>query len=143
MIWLPFANTKKNLDVLNDQHVFDVVFQGLQCLRHIYAGQLKWRDARAWAAAPAALLLYVHRAEREMVRRGYDPEPRVIRAHVALSDQGYSLAPVPPRWYGEPALHLSHRSHLIRVAPTYYAQRLPFDTPLELPLIWPGERKLG
>lgn len=143
MIWLPFANTKKNLDVLTDDHIFDVVFQGLQCLRNIYSAQLNWRDAKAWAEAPAALLLYVHRAEQEMVRRGYPGCPQVVRAHVALSDEGYTMAPVPPRWYGEPALHESHRSHLIKMVPEHYAQRLPFTTRLELPLIWPGERKVG
>lgn len=143
MIWLPFANTKANLEVLKDEHIFDVVFEGLQCLRNIYAGRLDWRDARMWRNNPAALLLYTHRAEREMVHRGYPEEAKVRNAHVAMSDAGWSLAPVPPWWYGHPAYHTSQRSHLIRVDPTHYAQRLPFTTPLELPLYWPGERKLA
>jgi hypothetical protein len=140
MIWLPFANTKKNLEVLTDEHVFDVVFQGMQCLRNIYTSEFQWRDARMWAKHPAALLLYVTRAEREMVRRGYPPEPRVINAHVTLSQAGYPLAPVPPWWYGYPLFHVSQRSHLIRVNPHYYAQRMPFNTPLDEPLMWPNEK---
>lgn len=143
MIWLPYPSTKANLDVLTDEHVCDVVFQGVQCLRNIYAGELSWRDTKAWHRNPAALLAYVHAAEREMVRRGFPAEPRVIRAHVALSCAGWSLAPVPPWWFGEPLYHEAQRSHLIRVTPTYYAQRLPPTTRLELPLIWPGERKLS
>lgn len=137
MIWLPFPNTKANLDVLTDEHLFDVVFEGLDCLRNIYRGDVKWRNAQAWATAPAALLLYVHRAEQEMVRRGFPSEPRVVRAHVALADQGYTLAPVPPWWYGYPPFHVAQRSHLIRLNPEYYAQRMPLTTPLEVPLMWP------
>lgn len=140
MIWLPFASSKANLDVLTDEHVFDVVFEGLECLRNIYSGDLAWRNAKAWAGAPAALLLYVTRAEREMVTRGYDPEPRVTRAHVWLSRAGWPMAPVPPWWFGSPVFHMSQRSHLIRVNPTHYAQRMPFTTPLEMPVVWPTER---
>jgi hypothetical protein len=143
MIWLPFASTKANLDVLNDQHIFEIVYEGLQCLRNIYVGDLSWRDARMWGEHPAALLAYVSRAEREMVQRGHSAEPRVLSAHVALSRAGWPLAPVPPRWYGNPRFHLSQRSHLIRVDPEYYARRMPPTTPLELPLIWPNERGLS
>lgn len=143
MIWLPFASTKANLEVLTDQHVFEVVYEGLQCLRNIYVGDLSWRDARMWGSHPATLLAYAAAAEREMVRRGHNPEPRVIRAHVALSRAEWPLAPVPPWWFGDPAYHESQRSHLIRIEPTHYAQRLPFTTRLELPLIWPQERKFA
>jgi len=142
MIWLPFSSTHKNLEVLANEHIFEIVFEGLQCLRNIYVGDLSWRDARAWGEHPAALLHYVASAEREMVRRGYNPEQRVIRAHVALSRAGWPLAPVPPRWCGNPRFHLSQRSNLIRVNPEYYARRMPPTTPLEIPLMWPTERGL-
>lgn len=143
IIWLPFASAKSNLDVLTDEHVFEVVFEGMDCLRNIFRGDLSWRNSRMWDGCPAALLLYVTRAEQEMVRRGYDPEPRVLRAHVALSREGWPLAPVPPWWFGMPGFHMAQRSHLIRVDPVHYARRLPPDTPLELPIIWPRERKLA
>lgn len=141
MIWLPFANTKANLEVLRDDHVMDVVFEGLQCLRNIYNGQLSWLDAKAWAEHPAALLAYVASAEREMVRRGHAAEPRVIRAQLALSRAGWPLAPVPPWWFGNPEFHMAQRSSLIRIAPEYYAHRLPPTTLLELPLLWPSEMR--
>lgn len=141
MIWLPYPSARANMKVLTDTHVFEVVCEGLQCLRNIYAGDLTWRDAAAWANHPAALLLYVARAHQEMVQRGYDPEPRVHRAHVALSRAGWPLAPVPPWWFGQPDFHLSQRSHLIRIDPVHYTRRMPLTTPLELPLIWPNEMR--
>jgi hypothetical protein len=142
VIWLPFPNTQQSLDVLTDEHVFDVVFQGMQCLRNIYTGEVRWRDARMWASHPAALLLYVQRANREMVKRGYPAEGRVVRAHVALSREGYSLAPVPPWWFGNQLFHMTQRSQLIKVNPAHYAQRLPFNTPLEMKVFWPTGRGL-
>jgi hypothetical protein len=141
-IWLPFANTKANLNVLKDEHVADVVAQGLECLRSICLARLHWRHARMWAVNPAALLLYVARAEREMVRRGYPAEPKVRSAHVALSRQGYSLAPVPPWWYGDPAFHEVQRSLLIQADPFFYTRRMPFTTRLDLAMVWPNERRL-
>ena len=142
-IWLPFASAKANLKVLTDEHIFEVVFEGMQCLRNIVVGDVDWRDVKAWRNNPASLLFYVTHAEREMVRRGYDPEPRVLRAHVAMGRNGWSLAPVPPWWFGLPAFHVAQRSYLISVDPTHYARRMPFTTPLDLPLIWPGERKFS
>lgn len=140
MIWLPYANVRANLDVLKLEHIFDVVYEGMQCLRDIYSGVLG-RDVRMWHNQPAALLAYVAAAEKEVRGRGLQGEPRVIRAHVALSRAGYPLAPVPPSWYGSPEFHIAQRSHLIRVDPVHYARRLPFTTPIDIPLVWPSERK--
>lgn len=143
MIWLPYANVKANTDVLADGQLFDVVFQGLQCLRNIYQGDLNWRDAAAWCSRPAGLLFYVLAAEQEMQRRGFPRERKVFKAFTSIAREYESLSPVMPPWYGDPALHQSHRSHLIRIDPEHYTRRMPFTTPLELPLIWPGERKLA
>lgn len=143
MIWLPFANVKSNLTTLTDEHVMDVVFEGMQCLRNIYAENISWRDARMWVDGPAGLLFYVVAAEKEMRERGHDPEPRVRKAFVAIARAYESLSPKMPLWYGNPEFHRAQRSHLIRVNPEHYARRMPFTTPLEMPLMWPGEGRLG
>jgi hypothetical protein len=41
-----------------------------------------------------------------------------------------------PAWLGEPALHRSHRSALIRKDPGHYAAQFP-GTPADLPYHWP------
>jgi hypothetical protein len=142
VIWLPYANIRKNLDVLNDEHVQDVVIEGMQCLRDIYSAGVLGRDVRAWRKHPQGLLFYVISAEHELRKRGLIGEPRIRQAFTWVSRTEDTLAPVMPSWYGDPAFHLAQRSHLIRVDPEHYARRLPFTTPLELPIIWPTERKL-
>jgi hypothetical protein len=141
MIWLPFPNVRANLDVLSDGHLTDVVYQGMQCLRDVYAGVLG-RDVRAWRKHPQGLLFYVLSADKELRARGMGAGTNIAAAFTWISRQENTMVPKMPSWYGEPSLHLSHRSHLIRCEPEWYTRRLPFTTPLDLPLVWPSERKL-
>lgn len=143
MIWLPFANIRACLDVLTIDHVYDVVYEGMQCLRDIYTDNVNGRDVRAWRNHPQGLLFYVLAAEKEMRKRGMTGEPRVNNAFTWLGRNEPSMAPTMPSWYGDPAFHLAQRSHLIKVDPVHYARRLPLDTPLELPLIWPTDRRIA
>lgn len=145
VIWLPYANVRANLDVLNDGHVTDVVLEGMQCLRDIYSAGVLGRDVRAWRKHPQGLLFYVLSANEELRARGMgagQSSRSIAAAFTHMSRSEPTMSPKMPSWYGDPALHLSHRSHLIRVNPDYYTRRLPLTTPLELPLIWPSERKL-
>lgn len=41
-----------------------------------------------------------------------------------------------PPWLGEPGLHRSHQSALVRKDPRYYRDRFP-DAPGDLPYLWP------
>lgn len=141
MIWLPFANVRANLDVLTINHVYDVVYMGMQCLRDIYS-EVLGRDVRAWRNHPQGLLYYVIAAEQEMRKRGKEGEPGVSHAFTWFGRNEKTMSPIMPSWYGDPKFHLAQRSHLIRVDPVHYARRLPLTTPLELALIWPSERKL-
>jgi len=138
-VWCPFPNVTQNVQTLNDSHLADVVWQGLDALRAIPRGKVDGRQVRMWADAPAALLHYVLRAEAELRRRGVGEEPRVRRAFTWYGRIGYSLAPVPPWWYGNPMFHSTQRSRLISIDPVHYARRMPLTTPLDLAFIWPLE----
>ena len=41
-----------------------------------------------------------------------------------------------PRWLGDEAFHLSHRSNLVRKDPEFYRLRFG-DVPDDLPYVWP------
>ncbi len=41
-----------------------------------------------------------------------------------------------PPWLGDPALHRSHRSALVRKDPAHYRPHFP-DVPDDLPYVWP------
>jgi hypothetical protein len=43
-----------------------------------------------------------------------------------------------PNWWGREKLHLSHRSNLLRKAPTFYWHRFEDSLPDDLPYLWPG-----
>ena len=41
-----------------------------------------------------------------------------------------------PPWLGDPALHRSHQSSLVRKDPAFYKEKFP-DVPDDLPYVWP------
>ena len=41
-----------------------------------------------------------------------------------------------PPWLGDPALHRSHQSNLVRKDPAFYKEHFP-DVPDDLPYVWP------
>ena len=45
-----------------------------------------------------------------------------------------------PPWIGDEAVHLSHRSNLIRKDPGYYGPLFP-GVPDDLPYVWPPETR--
>ncbi|GAA4932870.1 MSMEG_6728 family protein [Actinoplanes utahensis] len=57
----------------------------------------------------------------------------VIRSQQALGEAGH----LPP-WLGDPALHLSHRSALVRKDPAFYRPVFGDDVPDDLPYVWPA-----
>lgn len=57
----------------------------------------------------------------------------VVRSQEALGQAGR----LPP-WLGDPALHLSHRSALIRKDPAFYRPAFGDDVPDDLPYVWPA-----
>lgn len=144
-IWTPFANIRENLLALNDSHLADVVWEGLDTLRAIGTNRqgttYNGRHVRAWQNNPGSLLMYVIAAEQELRGRGIGEEPRIGKVFVWYSKLRIPLAPVPPWWYGHPLFHRAQRSHLIAIDPRHYAQRMPMDTPLDLELIWPLEKE--
>jgi len=142
MIWVPYASATASTSTLASEHLMDVVFQGMQCLRDMYTEDVSGRDVRAWRQHGPGLIYYVLAAELEMRRRGLPGEKRVYRAFTWVARENESMTPKMPPWWGEPSLHESHRSHLISIDPEHYARRMPVSTRLGLKLLWPGERKL-
>ena len=50
--------------------------------------------------------------------------------------EGKIAAGALPPWLGDPALHRSHQSNLVRKDPAFYKERFP-DVPDDLPYVWP------
>lgn len=138
MIWLPYRVPAQCAEVLSQEHLEYGYYAGLDALRQICRG----RDLGKWSLmfkdAPAWLLAYCGTLNIELgVRFNADPDSGYHMAARHFLRLGWSVAAKPPEWLGQKEIHISHRSHLIRVDPDYYAHRLPLNTPLDLPLVWP------
>lgn len=97
---------------------------------------------RQWRGYEGFVLLHLRRLVTEIMLRGLhhwehnDPRNPYVNRWIQLTRKGINQAPRPPRWIGGQWYLDSNRSELIRIYPTYYAQRFP-TTPLDMPYVWP------
>lgn len=83
--------------------------------------------ARMWYGRLPALLVYLQAMNREWIRRGYN-------SNLVIPEPGSVTM---PSWLGDPALHASHRSNLIRKDPAHYGT-WGWSEPPDLEYVWPG-----
>lgn len=138
MIWLPHPSSGRSAEALSREHLEYGYFAGIDALRQICRG----RDLGKWASmfrnSPAWLLAHCGMLNLELgARFGADPDPAHFQAARHFLRLGWSVSAKAPDWLGKKEFHWSHRSHLIRIDPAYYAHRMPLNTPLEIPLLWP------
>lgn len=102
----------------------------MQILNTITGKSNGWANhpaTKMWVGHEAALWEYMYCMINEWVSRGY--KNNIV---IARPDQELVL----PHWLGEPKLHLSHRSNLLRKNFQWYSQFFP-DDPTDLQYIWP------
>lgn len=87
---------------------------------------------KMWRGHVSCLAAYGVTICDEWISRGYRDTMRQ-RFGPYLVDE-----PTPPRWLGDSAFHLAHRSNLLRKNLAHYRQFWP-DDPDDLPYIWPQE----
>lgn len=101
---------------------------------------------KGWANHPAAVMWRGHTAPlakyglimcREWVRRGYKDTMTERFQELVSSSTSQELEDL-PSWLGQPELHLSHQSNLIRKFPEHYGPLFP-GVPSDLPYIWPTD----
>lgn len=138
MIWLPSRLSSRSAEVLSEQHLLESHDYGLLALRQIFGHGEMSRSARMFQYNPGWLLAFVGSANLELgIRFDRPPESGYHKAARHFLRLGVSVASDPPEWLGNKAFHLAQCSNLIRLDPAYYAHRLPLNTPLDLPLVWP------
>lgn len=98
-----------------------------------------WRHHPAvlmWAGHELALLVYGIVCCREWRRRGFlDNLGREFERAYTPRRRLVAGNPYPP-WFGQPAIHASHRSNLLRKDAEYYG-RFGWSEPLDIPYHWP------
>jgi hypothetical protein len=132
--FLPYPDLRASCVVLDDRRLGKQRVETFQILRALTWPTYAWKNHPAvtmWRGFVPALVAYGLESCREWTRRGYaDTVAGQLLAWGVRDD--YELPP----WFGLEALHMSHRSSLVRKDPAYYRPHFP-DAPDDLPYYWP------
>ncbi|TDD26651.1 cytoplasmic protein [Actinomadura sp. KC06] len=146
--FLPHADFAATARVLDQRRLGKQRVEALQVLRGLTVPGYGWRNhpaVRMWTGYEEALVRYGLEICREWSGLGHrDTCAATLTTELAgasgierprdqrrLADAGE----LPP-WLGDPALHRSHRSALIRKDSAFYGPRFP-GVPADLPYVWP------
>lgn len=145
--FLPHADFARSARVLDDRRLGKQRVETIQVVRAVTVPTYGWRHhpaALMWKGHEEALGRYGLAMCEAWVERGYaDTCAATIRADLAAagitsirSEDELREAGAMPPWLGDEALHLSHRSNLVRKDAEHYGPRFP-GVPDDLPYVWP------
>ncbi|MCT2581894.1 MSMEG_6728 family protein [Actinophytocola gossypii] len=151
--FLPYPDFADTAGALDQLRLGKQRVEAIQVLRALTVPGYGWRHhpaAAMWAGYEEALVRYGLVICAGWTARGHadtcavtlrrDLGSDVVRTQAELAEAGE----LPP-WLGDPALHRSHRSALVRKAPEHYRPLFP-DVPDDLPYVWPASdrpRRVG
>ncbi|MBW3668012.1 MAG: MSMEG_6728 family protein [Actinobacteria bacterium] len=146
--FLPDPDFAECARLLDDRRLGKQRVEALQIVRALTRPTYGWKHhpaVRMWQGYEEALGAYAMAICREWCRRGHAD---TCEAKI-LGDLADGLVRVPPRtqrelgaagalppWLGDEALHLSHRSSLLRKDREWYGPRFG-EVPPDLPYVWP------
>lgn len=128
--FLPFPSFEASAKVLDTKRLGKQRVEAEQILKAQLDPDYGWQAhpaVKMWRGHLNALIAYRNTMIEEWVRRGYNNTMLILPC-----DPVYTL----PSWVGDPEVHLSHQSNLIRKFPDHYAPLFPGVSP-ELPYKWP------
>ena len=142
--FLPYRGVARSAAVLDTARLGKQRVETLQVLRALVLPDYGWQRHPAvlmWRGRVPALVAYGLACVDEWTAQGRADTTREQIAEFAPDVVGVSQAELAeaemlPRWLGDGALHLSHRSALVRKDPTFY-RRVFGDVPDDLPYVWP------
>jgi hypothetical protein len=142
--FLPYPDLRVSCQVLDDRRLGKQRVETFQVLRALTWPQYAWKShpaVRMWRGFVPGLVEYGLESCREWTRRGYADSvaEQLLAWSGGTAPEG---APLPP-WFGLEALHLSHRSALLRKDPDWYGPRFAAlgnaGEPADLPYLWPPD----
>ncbi|MCZ2401895.1 MSMEG_6728 family protein [Paenarthrobacter sp. Z7-10] len=135
--FLPYPDFARSAATLDRSRLGKQRVETLQILRALVIPDYGWRShpaVRMWMGHIPALTLYgVAMADEWTDRGGADSTKGNI---IEFAPQASEPGAVMPPWLGDPDVHRSHRSNLIRKAPEFYGP-LFADDPGVLDYVWP------
>lgn len=132
--FLPYPDVHESARVLDDRRLGKQRVEAYQVVRTLAEITRGWRNhpvVRMWRGHLPALIDYGLVMCREWTSRG-----KADTVHDKLLEHRTDEPAVLPPWFGEPLLHASHRSNLLRKDPAHYGQ-FGWAEPPDLPYFWP------
>jgi hypothetical protein len=133
--FLPHDDFVRSVESLDNKRLGKQRVEAYQIMKAISDPDYGWQHHPAvqmWRGYEQALVLYGIACCVEWVQRGYN-DTLLDRFIASLSrDEAFM-----PPWLGDPDLHTSHRSNLIRKDAAHYGPQFP-DVPDDLPYHWPA-----
>jgi hypothetical protein len=137
--FLPYPDFAESASVLDTARLGKQRVEALQVLRAIVLPSYGWQTHPAmqmWRGYVPALTRYALAMVDEWTGRDHPDTTRPLITEFAPEAATGAVLAV-PSWLGNEALHVSHRSNLIRKAPEFYSRLFP-GVPGDLPYVWPG-----
>ena len=138
--FLPYPSFEDSAAALDPARLGKQRVETLQLLRANTVPDYGWRHhpaAKMWAGRLPALVAYGLAMTDAWTALGRADSVRAQLLEFAPAVDGVPQSDIEmPRWLGDAAFHLSHRSNLVRKDPEFYRPRFG-DVPDDLPYIWP------
>jgi hypothetical protein len=145
--FLPYADFVATAHVLDPRRLGKQRVEALQVLRALTVPGHGWRNhpaVRMWRGFEEALTRYGLEICRRWSGLGHrdtcagklTAEFAALRGALPRTQAELAGADALPPWLGDPELHRSHRSALVRKDPAYYGPLFP-GVPADLPYVWP------
>lgn len=135
--FLPLTSYVESARVLDRQRLGKQRVECFQILRALTDTSYGWQNhpaVRMWCGYEASLQRYSLAICDEWTARGYADATRekILQIPIPPKSREFTF----PHWLGNPALHASHKSNLVRKLPSHYAPLFPGVT-ADLPYYWP------
>jgi hypothetical protein len=138
--FLPYPSFVRSADVLDQPRLGKQRVETFQLLRALTVPDYGWRHhpaAKMWRGHLPALVAYGLAMTDAWIAAGRADTVRPKILAFAPEVDGLRQDDLDlPRWVGDEAFHLAHRSNLVRKDPAFY-RPLFGDIPDDLPYLWP------
>lgn len=148
--FVPYADLAASAAVLDDRRLGKQRVETLQVLRALALPDYGWQRHPAvlmWTGALPGLVAYGRAVVEAWTARGY--ADTTLGPITEFAPQVSDVGPDEllargwlPQWWGDDAVHRSHRSALVRKDPDHYGPLFPDADPDE-PYVWPDGRPVA
>ena len=134
--FLPYEDFSRCASVLDRQRLGKQRVENLQIIKALITPGYGWQShpaVKMWRGHEYTLLKYQEAICNEWTNRGY--KDTCLQKSIDLL-AGYPIGIFKPSWIGNPYIHESHQSNLLRKFPEHYSQYFT-DVPNNLEYVWP------